>query len=93
MELAHEGLSFNKVKEVPASLNGVIKATKFWEVKSTRSGNTGADFPLLVVAIRGTISKSLDWIVNLNYQTQDTKDFLVSMRFFCMTFDCVLTRS
>jgi len=72
-------LTFETVHSIPASKNGVIKATTFTRVTAATASQSlsGESFPALVVAIRGSF-KMIDWVVNANYQSYDAHDLLAS---------------
>ena len=74
------GLSFTKLNEISASVDGVVKATKFFEVSSSFGQEEKTHVPTLVIAIRGSKTKSLDWLVNFNDEMRNTEGFLVSLQ-------------
>ncbi|KAF2737723.1 alpha/beta-hydrolase [Polyplosphaeria fusca] len=65
--------------EVPISptVDGVTKAIKIISVKPSGS-ESGFQLPVLVVAVRGTMSKRpVDWLVNFNHKARDPgKEFV-----------------
>jgi hypothetical protein len=66
--------AFEKLHHVPASLDGVTKATTFTKV--TKTSGADATFPALVVAVRGS-KAPIDWVVNANYEARDALDLFV----------------
>ena len=70
--------SYKTAGFISPSHSGVVKATKFIEVSDSSGQNP--DFPVLVVAVRGTrMQFVVDWLVNFNHELRDPGDFLVSL--------------
>lgn len=80
-----DGYQFQMLQESRAARDGVKKAIRFFRVdKNEGHGATDQEGQFLLIAIRGTVSKSLDWVANLNYDTHDSQEFLVSITRFAL---------